>query len=187
MAGLIMALTRNTDKILEVGCGEALESNFIDRKYLIVSDLTLNRCHSKHKSITFDINSISDAKTIIKKHGKFDFIYEILTLHHSPDMDAGIENLKKIGKTIVFIEPVVWNPQTIVLALLNIKYEPHYLKMTYENLKKILISHFAEVNHITIYEGFYYFFLITPPVLEKIFKPLYILTIMPQYNVFVCR
>jgi 2-polyprenyl-3-methyl-5-hydroxy-6-metoxy-1,4-benzoquinol methylase len=188
VAAVINSLTRPSDKVLEIGCGDGLESNFVNRKKLVVTDLSLKRCHSRHSSFEFDISDQKQVSKVLKKYGRFDLIYEIYTLHHLPDMDECLKSFKKLGKTVVIIEPVVWTPQTLILTVLtNLKNEPHYFEMTKGNLDRMLGTHFKEVNRLTLYGRFHYIFALLPSFLVNIFKPIYQLTTLPKCNVYVCR
>jgi 2-polyprenyl-3-methyl-5-hydroxy-6-metoxy-1,4-benzoquinol methylase len=187
IASIVMMLTEKKDKILEVGCGEGLESSFIEREKLILSDISTTRTKSKCHVIDYNAELEAATKNMLIKFGKFDMIFEVSTLHHIDNMSQAIKNLKKLSDKIVFFEPVIWNPQTFILSLINIKYETHFFKMVYKSLYKLLRSHFKEINHFTLYGEFHYFSLLLPYEISNKFRPFMHLTKLPKYNVFVCR
>ncbi len=180
LASLVEACSRPSDSLIEVGCGEGLVAEFIDRKILL-TDISLQRCQSNHPKREWQI-----PKPIFKNK-EFDVCFEISTLHHLADMNEAISELRRISKKTIFIEPNIFNPEILFLSLLNIKYEPHYFEMGEKNLRSKLSKHFDKVSLIKIFEPFHYLLLLIPPEFIFLFNPLLRIFRFHSFNVFVCQ
>jgi len=110
---------KTTDNILEIGCGTALFTEKVFNKThanitaIDISNDLLEKAKTKLPEIHF-INE--DAMNLSFTDNSFDFIYGSSVLHHL-DVEKALNEFYRVlkpGKSIVFAEPNMLNPQIAI-------------------------------------------------------------------------
>jgi 2-polyprenyl-3-methyl-5-hydroxy-6-metoxy-1,4-benzoquinol methylase len=87
-------------KIADMGCGTGEFSCFLSRlgnvKGFDFSSASIKKAKLLAKNLNCDVNFVENDITKEEDRGKFDYIFSIGVMHHIPEVDKALENIKKM-------------------------------------------------------------------------------------------
>lgn len=96
------------ESILEIGCGNGNWAKRLPCKEYLGTDFSVNQVKSAQKNAPSKKFKVADVLELGKIGKKYDLIFGYTCLMHikPEDMEKAVEELKKVGKRIMFIEPI---------------------------------------------------------------------------------